>query len=518
MSVTFMTDKDPIVRYYKQTLTEEQQAQARANIGAVSEKALGAVDMKIGEVEHDIDLTDQFQFFEGYLNKNGNPLAFAGAGCTDFISVVPGDAFVWTGQVDLNNSYAVAEYDANKKFIKGSVLASAGYVTTRNVQYEVTEGAYVRFSTLVASISVLIKTKHYDGITELKDKTDEYTATATPGLLNKNTGTVDEYAYAITTALIPVIPGEKFVVTACAQYASCCVAFYSVGARFISAGLNNADNSAYQAKNDVVIVPTGAAYVRFSTLFSGMTPLRVSKYEYVSLKQATYLLDKAVRIAQTGNVLYGKKYVSCGDSFTEGPFSAKNEETWDDTLGVYKTYPWHIATRNGMKLVNEAKSGSTMYNNGSTNAFSVTRYTKVPTDADYITLCFGLNEGSATIGTLEDTTNETVIGAWNTVLEYLITNLPYAKIGIIIPDAWLSAKLRDAIISVAKYWGIPYLDLKGDATVPMLIGGRSDDITVSATAVALRNAAFQVSDTDSHPNPKAHAYRSTIIENFMRSL
>jgi len=36
MSVTFMTDKDPIVRYDEQTLTPEQRAQARENIGAVS--------------------------------------------------------------------------------------------------------------------------------------------------------------------------------------------------------------------------------------------------------------------------------------------------------------------------------------------------------------------------------------------------------------------------------------------------------------------------------------------------
>ena len=30
--------------------------------------------------------------------------------------------------------------------------------------------------------------------------------------------------------------------------------------------------------------------------------------------------------------------------------------------------------------------------------------------------------------------------------------------------------------------------------------------------------AFQTSDTDHHPNPKGHLYRSTIIENFLRRL
>jgi hypothetical protein len=215
--------------------------------------------------------------------------------------------------------------------------------------------------------------------------------------------------------------------------------------------------------------------------------------------------------------LFGKKYVACGDSFTAGDLSEKTEENWDEKTGEYKTYDWHIAQRNKMILVNDGRSGATMYNNGDSVAFSLTRYTQVPKDADYITLCFGLNETNAPIGTLQDTTNETVMGAWNIVLEYLITNMPFAKIGIIIPDAWLTSALREALIDVAEYWGVPYLDLRGDTKVPMLIGGRLGT-TVSEKARDLRNAAFQVAPDDAHPNPKAHLYRSTIIENFLRSL
>ena len=80
-----------------------------------------------------------------------------------------------------------------------------------------------------------------------------------------------------------------------------------------------------------------------------------------------------------------------------------------------------------------------------------------------------------------------------------------------------SSALREALIDIAEYWGIPYLDLRGDTRVPMLIGGRLGT-TVSTKARDLRNEAFQVSAEDSHPNPKAHLYRSTIIENFLRSL
>ena len=62
--------------------------------------------------------------------------------------------------------------------------------------------------------------------------------------------------------------------------------------------------------------------------------------------------------------------------------------------------------------------------------------------------------------------------------------------------------MRDAIVSVAEYWGVPYLDLKGD-------GQR---------ALELRQAAFRVSETDGAVNVQGQEWYSTVIENFMRGL
>lgn len=284
-------------------------------------------------------------------------------------------------------------------------------------------------------------------------------------------------------------------------------------------------NAAKNRTSANFVVPSGAAYAQFYTYMgsSGETALTV---EYVPFVSTGQMVSSGGTTVASGGVLYGKKYVACGDSFTEGDFTNASEderaEAYDDELGMYKTYPWQIAQRNGMILVNEAKCGSTMYNNGKANAFSVSRYKEIPTDADYITLCFGLNEESNLsdiLGTSADTTNATVWGAWNVVLEYLITNLPYAKIGIIIPDAWTSSTMRNALIEIARYWGIPYLDLKGDDTVPLLISSKIG-YTVNSKAVELRRQAFCVDPAsgDTHPNLKGHAYRSTIIENFMRSL
>ncbi len=96
--------------------------------------------------------------------------------------------------------------------------------------------------------------------------------------------------------------------------------------------------------------------------------------------------------ANFGNILYGKKYVACGDSFTEGGWTSNDKEDgcYDDELKMYKTYPYWIAKRNNMVLINEAKCGSTLAknpkNSSRTDYFSNTRYKSIPADTDYITI------------------------------------------------------------------------------------------------------------------------------------
>lgn len=114
--------------------------------------------------------------------------------------------------------------------------------------------------------------------------------------------------------------------------------------------------------------------------------------------------------------------MACGDSFTEytaekgGNYNNKTNGNYDFEMNVFKTYPWWIAKRNGMILVNEAKSGSTITNTGKrTDAFSIDRYKQIPKDADYITLKFGINDDkdheNAKLGTINDSDNTTFYGA-----------------------------------------------------------------------------------------------------------
>lgn len=365
------------------------------------------------------------------------------------------------------------------------------------------------------------------------------------GLVENNNA---EYTDKIKITNLPSI----IYYTGASQYDTAKYALYNIAGSFLHSEYNTEDRNSFNAWeqeiinfNEILSEYPSAAFIRFGSYQKTLVLEANSVIDIESLYRTvqSYQLDSTISTKVNsmlpGNILYGKKYVACGDSFTEGDFTSfvdseghtgKNSSyLYDSDWKMYKTYPYWIAKRNNMTLINEAKCGSTLplskeYTIDQTqpityrNPFSLNRYQAVPKDADYITLMFGLNEGSIPIGTLTDTDNTTVLGAYNVVLEYLITEIPAAKIGIIISDAWLSQNLHDAIISVAKYWGIPYLDLKGDDSVPLQIGGRLNNINLNNTAKTIRDTQYKVSSTNGHPNILAHQQRSTVIENFLRSL
>ena len=237
------------------------------------------------------------------------------------------------------------------------------------------------------------------------------------------------------------------------------------------------------------------------------------------------------------NVLFGKTLIACGDSFTEGDFSGwkdpdgKNPKesplVYDSELGVYKTYPWWIAKRNNMKLKNFAKCGGTIAISkehladpenveiGSRHPFSYETYKNLGDDVDYILIMYGLNDMYHTnLGTIDDETNETFYGAFNVVYRYLITKYPFAKIGAIVCNAYLSDEYAEAVRETAVKWGIPYLDLLKDTGISTTLNKKG----MCAEAVEIRNAQFHVSEKNRHPNHKAHELMSTYVEDFLRKI
>lgn len=232
------------------------------------------------------------------------------------------------------------------------------------------------------------------------------------------------------------------------------------------------------------------------------------------------------------SILSGKKLVACGDSFTYGDFSTITDdkglkgkdspELWDSEYNCWKSYSYWVAKRNGMKYINDGIGGTTIAyiesHSAKNKAFSVQRYKNIPSDADYITLKFGINDGhqNVTLGTINDTDNTTFYGAWNVVLKYLVENFPYAKIGVIISNGLDYNELADATIECCKKWGVPYLDEVYDEKVPLLHRVNRPGVNSSVKTAKLN--AFRISATDSHPNPKAHLYESTFVEDWLKSL
>ena len=76
----------------------------------------------------------------------------------------------------------------------------------------------------------------------------------------------------------------------------------------------------------------------------------------------------------------------------------------------------------------------------------------------------------------------------------------------------------DALKTIAKKFGVGYLDLQTDSKIPYLFkqSGRTD---VAENIKSLRDTFFRVSATNpDHPNIQCHEYFSYIFENWLRSL
>ena len=241
-----------------------------------------------------------------------------------------------------------------------------------------------------------------------------------------------------------------------------------------------------------------------------------------------------------GNILYGKKWALCGDSFTAGDFSNAKDDDYIIAEGKYKgknkVYGYLIANRNNMVIQDLACGGRTMAtpaDNSFTNAFSNGIYKTIDADVDYITLYFGINDshhrkkatesdgedqtGVIELGTIDDTDVSTFYGAWNKVLEYIIEHYPKAHIGIIVSNGCETADYPKAEIDIAKKWGIPYIDLNGDERTPMM--NRSTNKNACVRAKELRTKQFAVNHgVNGHPSAKAHEYESWFLETWLRTL
>ena len=344
------------------------------------------------------------------------------------------------------------------------------------------------------------------------------------GLLMEFATTLYENADYLTSGYIPVKAGQSYAISPYQRF----YAFYDRN-RDMLTRVNS------ETIGTTVVTPEQDGFLRVTFLTTYLPKLQVEvgneatayePYKKVlapgiafSPEQIAYLQSMFVPDLQSlfaSNVLYKKKWVACGDSFTVGGSSGRFTE--GPYAGLQISYPYFIGMRNNTTIVNKAVGGMTLTRlDGRTNDFSTSLYQTIDADADYITLQFGINDRnySAPVGTIDDTTNATFYGAWNVVLEHIIVNHPTAKIGIIVTNG-STLPYVNATIAIAEKWGIPYLNMATGVLVPTML--RSNK-TLPASVVTARTNAFAVDpETDTHPNALAHEYESTFIEHFLRSL
>lgn len=316
-------------------------------------------------------------------------------------------------------------------------------------------------------------------------------------------------------------------------------------ARFVCA-YNSSDEvvsaSGMSSEGNTYTVPVGISKIRITY----RNPAKTANYDkfqaeydritgYVEYKKVFSIDEDLGRV----NVLYGKKWAVCGDSFTDGVTNSTLPD--GKYAGFKKVYPYFIGNRNNMDIVKFFNGGQTLafpvepgdFTNSLTNPSGARYYQNIPADVDYITIYLGINdanhaEGSSIdgedttgvipIGTITDNTTASYYGAWNVVLSWLIANRPNAHIGIIVTNGnAYSDNYRQAQITIAQKYGIPYIDLNGDERTPAMLRTSNPNIASAVKTALIQKWAVDPS-SNTHPNDAAHEFESTFIENFLRSI
>ena len=175
----------------------------------------------------------------------------------------------------------------------------------------------------------------------------------------------------------------------------------------------------------------------------------------------------------TSNVFIGNmttinllNWSAVGDSVTDKN-TLKNEESGT------RNYVDFIQWSTGLNVTNLGKGGTGyMADNDHQQSF-VDRIPQIPTNSNIIT-CFGsFNDASKAkghIGTISDNTKDTLYGCLNLFITGVQSRCPDAIIGLITPTPWstynnvngdseFADQYVEAIINIAKKYGLPVLDL-----------------------------------------------------------
>ena len=365
--------------------------------------------------------------------------------------------------------------------------------------------------------------------------------TKTTGFINANTGTINTNADYFTSDFIDVSDFQYgYAFTPKARK----ILFYDVNKEAIAASYYTNETAA-----GVIALNSSYKYIRLSwyktstnvMVCDAATLPPYEPYEIIAKDGINYLnAETKTKVEQiaSGGILNGKKWAVCGDSFTAGADSGTLDS--GKYAGQKIVYPYIIGNRTGINIYNFFQNGRTLafpetpgdFVNSLTCPTAVYYYQNIPDDSDYITIYLGINDehhasgdsgsdgedttGVIPIGTITDNTVNTYYGAWNVVLTWLITNRPFAHIGIIVTNA-VSSPYREAQIAIAKKYGIPYIDMNGDKQTPCMIRSCNTEVDESIRAAIQSKQAVNY-PSNTHPNNATHYFESTFIQAFLESL
>ena len=432
-----------------------------------------------------------FTLSSSYLSQNGLVVATIRVAENNTLWALGELTFnVQANIVNSDNDITQSQYDY-------LLLTISSYYSKSEIDNKFAKKDGSNVDTFKANDFILDGVSLKDNLFYYSDNTDiTNTLTLTNHYLDKANGNANPDSNSKCTDYIDLSTYTIFLISGHSQYATTLICTYDENKTFLRSYGDG--TSAGQTFNDYEYTPqSDEKYVRFSTYQYAQYPLKV-----VSLGEFL-----PINVKKQDNYLFKKKYVACGDSFTAG-----------DVISSDKVYPYLIAQRNNMQLVNMAHNGSYIHygENGFTNPNNSYYYKNIPLDSDIITIAYGLNETSTSIGTKESNDNTTIWGAYNEVLGWITTNIPNAKVGIISNDAWMTYELRNALQEIAFYWGVEFLDLKEYGKPFMISGKYSQDGDTNSSVVTQRTNQYCVSSTNGHPNELGHKVRSYIIENFLR--
>ena len=333
----------------------------------------------------------------------------------------------------------------------------------------------------------------------------------------------------VSTKIIPVKPGTTYYSRTNLRY----VSLYNGNKEYTHGFSNAAITSFTTDSSDVYARITAYSADAGKIMVSTDASAFYEPYKKVFVEEAPFLNEAQKNDVGEylfpDNVLKGKKWVVCGDSFS----SYGGTGTSNLTEGIYKgqhyVYPYIIGNRTGARIVSFAAGGRTLGYNDNPNSLTCPTadcyYQNIPEDADYVTIYLGINDDDygITLGTINDADSSTYLGAYNEVISWLIEHRPFAHLGIIVSNATDNNTWTLGQIAIAEKYGVPYLNLNGDERTPAVFRSTNPNIPSSIKAIVNAQRAIdwdgsRTGTANKHPNDATQLFESTIIENFLKSL